>query len=443
MSGRPVAWRVTDAFARAVVFVVAMLGLAVLTGRPDMAVLGAPVAFAATIALSRRPRTQPVASLRIEPRVVVEGNEVHARIDVANPDHVDYDVVVIRVAVDRWMRPDLALRPHVAAIRAGETAAVRIDGAAQRWGRQRIGPVHVHAVAADGLLISPLTMAGDEGLRVYPASATFAAQDVMPHASGIVGAHRTRRPGDGGELAGIRQFAPGDRLRRIDWRVSLRTRELHVAATLSERDAEIVVLLDVLQEAGRSNDAASALDTSVRAAGAIARHYLYRGDRVGFLEFGYAARHLRSGAGHRHYLTALEWLLDVRSVRGSAFTLTPARDRIPPRALLIVLTPLVSPASAAMLAGYARSGRSVVAVDTMPPEFMAAIDQSTSRVPAIAPWLRDGPYTSVAARLWRYERANTISGLREHGLPVVPWTGPGSLDDVLRQMSRIAAGPRI
>jgi hypothetical protein len=44
-----------------------------------------------------------------------------------------------------------------------------------------------------------------------------------------------------------------------------------------------------------------------------------------------------------------------------------------------------------------------------------------------------------AARLWRYDRANTIAQLRDHGVPVVAWNGPGSLDDVLRQMSRVAA----
>ena len=71
--------------------------------------------------------------------------------------------------------------------------------------------------------------------------------------------------------------------------MSLRTRQLHVAATLSDRDAEVVVLLDVLAEAGRSggvDGAASVLDTTVRAAAAIAEHYLHRGDRVSLLEYG-------------------------------------------------------------------------------------------------------------------------------------------------------------
>src|SRR4029453_3328714 len=138
-------------------------------------------------------------------------------------------------------------------------------------------------------------------------------------AARLVGAHRSRRPGEGGELAGVRPFAPRDRLRRVDWRVTLRTRELHVVSTLSDRDAEVVLLLDVLHEAGRSGGTggtASVLDTMVRAAAGIAEHYLHRAARVSLLEYGYRARRLRPASGRRQYLTVLEWLLDAQPTAG-------------------------------------------------------------------------------------------------------------------------------
>ena len=177
--------------------------------------------------------------------------------------------------------------------------------------------------------------------------------------------------GEGGELAGVRPFAPGDRLRRIDWRVSLRTRDLHVASTLSDRDAEVLLLLDVLGEVGVSGGvagSASVLDTTVRAAAAIAEHYLQRGDRVSLLEYGAAARRLRPATGRRQYLTVLEWLLDVRADPVGRRRL---RERLRPHhissdALVMVLTPLVDPRSADMLAQLTQSGRYVVAVDTLP-----------------------------------------------------------------------------
>jgi uncharacterized protein (DUF58 family) len=257
-------------------------------------------------------------------------------------------------------------------------------------------------------------------------------------------------------------FAPGDRPRRIDWRVSLRTGELHVAATLSDRDAEVVLLLDVLHEAGRSGGVyggRSVLDTTVRAAAGIAEHYLQRGDRVALVEYANRARRLRPASGRRQYLTVLEWLLDVDAAIGTfepppaaimpaaslasldrSGAMMPAaslasHDRsdvfgphmFSANALVVVLTPLLDPRSAAMLARLARGGRFVVAVDTLPPELS---------LPARPDW------GNLGGRLWRLERDNTVDLLREHGVPVVAWAGAGSLDQVLRQVARMASGPR-
>jgi uncharacterized protein (DUF58 family) len=255
----------------------------------------------------------------------------------------------------------------------------------------------------------------------------------MPRAAGLVGGHRSRRPGEGGELAGVRAFGPGDRLRRIDWRVSLRTRQLHVAATLSDRDAEVLLLLDVLHEAGRSGGIggpASVFDTTVRAAAGIAEHYLTRGDRVAMLEYGFRARWLRPASGRRQYLMVLHWLLDTApsdtpyEPGAGAF----GTHLIPAHALVIVLSPLVDPRTGSMLAKMVRSGRFVIAVDTL--------GSTEVRLPA-APWM------PVAQRVWTLERANLIGQLREHGVPVVAWAGAGSLDTVLRDVARLATGPRV
>ena len=271
-------------------------------------------------------------------------------------------------------------------------------------------------------------------MRVHPLPALFRADETMPRASVLVGVHRSRRPGDGGELAGVRRYGPGDRLRRVDWRVTLRTRELHVAHTLSDRDAEVVVLLDVLHEAGQSGGirgAASVLDTTVRAGAAITEHYLRQGDRVALLEYsGQPA--LPAGGGRPGPVADRPGMAAAhagRRRRGDppVFGIDP--HLIPGSALVVVLTPMLAPQSAEMIATLARAGRVVVAVDTLG----AVADRS----------LYGSQWTAVAQRLWRLERLNTIGQLREVGVPVTPWRGAGSLDEVLRDMSRLAAAPRL
>jgi hypothetical protein len=48
----------------------------------------------------------------------------------------------------------------------------------------------------------------------------------------------------------------------------------------------------------------------------------------------------------------------------------------------------------------------------------------------------------VAWRVWRLAREVDIGRLAELGLPVVAWRGAGTLDEVLRDVSRAAAAPK-
>jgi uncharacterized protein (DUF58 family) len=435
------------------VLVTGLLAIAgVLLGRADVVLLAAPLALGTAWALRRRPAAPPEVSVetgdltaeKLGPAAmtagyaplrslaaVVEGADTGATVSAANPGPVGYDVVVLRTEVAPWLSLPQADHPHAVMVPPRQVADLVLTGAARRWGRHRVGPATATAYACDGLLRADAVAPTQAAIRVYPITEPFEADEAMPRAAGLVGAHRSRRPGHGGELAGVRQFAPGDRLRRVDWRVSLRTRQLHVAATLSDRDAEVVLVLDVLAEAGRSggvDGAASVLDTTVRATAAIAEHYLQRGDRVSLVEFGRAARRLRPASGRRQYQTVLEWLLDVQAggTMDVPFERVFGPHLLSTNALVVVLTPLVDARTAPMLARLAWSGRYLVAVDTLPAGLAA---------PPV------GEFADLAYRLWRLERENTVGALREHGVPVVTWAGAGTLDQVLRTISRLP--PRV
>ncbi|GAA2880741.1 hypothetical protein Acy02nite_20580 [Actinoplanes cyaneus] len=424
-------WAPTRALGRSVLLTGLLLLLGVALGRVDLVLLAAPFAIGAALHLRRRPESVPEVTITADETYLVEGGAVQAGLTVANPDALGYDLVVVRTKTSPWLRLEHSDRPFAITVPSDGWAAIDLPGEALRWGRQDVGPAAARAAACGGLLASRPVVTPARGVRVYPTTEPFKATEAMPAAAGLVGAHRSRRLGEGGELAGVRQFAPGDRLRRIDWRVSLRTRDLHVASTLSDRDAEVLLLLDLLGEVGRSGGvrgSASVLDTTVRAAAAVAEHYLHRGDRVSLLEYGATARRLRAASGRRQYLTVLEWLLDVRADPVEEdYEPALGAHHISTSALVVVLTPLVDPRAADMLAQLTQAGRFVVAVDTLPEE--------------TAPPVRN-QWTPFATRLWRIERENVLGRLREHGVPVVTWAGAGSLDLVLRDVARMAAAPR-
>jgi uncharacterized protein (DUF58 family) len=59
------------------------------------------------------------------------------------------------------------------------------------------------------------------------------------------GQHQGITPGHGSEPGESRLYQPGDDVRRIDWNVTARTRELHVRELIADRDLEAWMVVDV------------------------------------------------------------------------------------------------------------------------------------------------------------------------------------------------------
>ena len=95
-----------------------------------------------------------------------EGAELQATVDIGNDDPVQYDLVVAWVDTVPWLRLQSVNRPYATRIAPGTGVEIALPGHALRWGRHHLGPVIAHAVAAEGLLVSPLGVApgcGREG----------------------------------------------------------------------------------------------------------------------------------------------------------------------------------------------------------------------------------------------------------------------------------------
>jgi uncharacterized protein (DUF58 family) len=399
---------------------------AVLGARVDLLALAAPLALAA-LPLLRRPAGRPRARLTVSEDYPAEGSTVQVAVRLT--DARGAETMTAGVATPDWVRPRQGRRiSAVTAVRRDGAGELAVDLHARRWGRSAVGPALVTLSASGGLLRwGPLPLP-ERRVQVFPLSARYRGASVVPRAGGHVGVHRSLRAGPGTELAGIRPFTAGDRRHRINWRVSLRTGELQVNASTTERDADVVVVLDGRYDWGSSGGiggSASGIDVAVRATAALSAFYLGLGDRVGLITYTTAPRQLPARAGRRQLHLLLNALLAVTAPqRGGAEPAMPAPVGIDARALVLLVSPLVGRQVFARAAALVRAGHSVIAVDTL------------LGVPDAA---GGDEWSGPVARLWRLERATRIAQLRDLGVPVVPWQGSGSLDAVLADLARIAA----
>jgi len=423
-------WRPTDAFVRACLGSLVLVLVAVLAGRPDLLVLASPLLLVAGASAVRRPGSVPQVQARLLHTSIREGEGTAVRTTFRGATDVEHAVVAL--APHRWVAYDPPLGVRDLAVDAPqETLTVDVPFSSRRWGRRGVGDGLVAVSSAWAAFRRRLEPPHAMTLTTLPAPGPFDAHAPTPHPIGLVGTNPARRPGEGSEFASIRPFTAGDRLHRVQWRVSLRTGTLHVTSSVAEQDAGILLLLDSaaeLGEPGGLDGIASTLDVTVRAAGALAEHYLRRGDRVGMRVLGRGASSVPVGAGTRHLRRLLESL--ARVVPGEGRGLDPTRMHfgISDGTVVIMLSPLLSDRAVTATVMLARRGLTVVVVDPVPPDLLVG---------------EGDPRVEVAWRLRLLERDLLLERVQSAGIPVVAWRGPGTLDDVLRRLGRQAALPRL
>lgn len=428
-------WRPTHAQIRVVGMSAVLVLAAVVLRRPDAAVLGLPLALLAFWGAFARPAGTPEAEASLDATTLFEGQATGYRVRVTGLDD-RADLLVAALPRGRWFAYDPVGGARAVAVQPGIGAAeLDLGLRSERWGRRTVERPTIVCTSLLGAYRTESLEVGVSEVMTLPLREGFAAVDAVPRPAGLVGLHRSRRPGEGTELAGVRPFRTGDRLRRINWAVSARTGELHVTSTWSDRDTEVVLVLDTGDDIGLSegiDGRASSLDTAVRAAASIAEHYLRHGDRVRLIDTGTGVRSVRAGTGRGHLRRILDALVhaDVRNTQRDPGQLA-RRERIRPDSLVIVLSPLLRRAVLGHVVTLAHAGCTVIAVDTLP-EHIGRMDAD-----------HDPRAWPLAWRMRLLERRVELDRLGNLGVPTVAWRGAGTLDEVLRDASRLSAAPRL
>lgn len=421
-------WRVTPALTRAVSVGILGFGLAVVVQAPSLVVLGLPFVILAALGLMHRPR-RPVSATTVIMRTVLrEGQGTRSRLLIDGPG-VEHVVRAVQPAAYIAVKPEAGI---VSGVVDDDHPPPIVRLGARRWGRWSVGDEHVAFTAPwSGFRAGPAQLHG-RWLTVLPARPTYDARAAVPDPVGLVGAHRSRRTGGGSEYAATRTFQLGDRLRRVNWRVSMRLGELHVDTALAEEDTGLLLLVDGLADHGRSGglgDTASSLDLTVRATAAIAEQHIRQGDRVSLRVVGSRGQHLPPGTGARH----------LRRLMGVLTTVVPGDTAADPQpqlgvtggTVVIVLSPMLADAMATAAATLVRRGLRVLVVDTLPPGIRPIVVPGSAQLAGLA-W-----------RMRLLERDEVLARLSELGVPVVGWRGPGTLDEVLRRLARHTQLPRV
>jgi uncharacterized protein (DUF58 family) len=401
----------------------AFAALALLAGLalqlPELVVVGAPFALVVTLGLALAREAPSISvELALDRARMLEGEELEARLTVFSGGGVD------RLELFLELPDGVTLlegdNPTALRLAPGEERMLALRLRGDRWGAHLLGSVYLRARDRFGLYRFEERLDRRVPLRVYPRPEAL-LDSPSPYETQVFSGNRVaRQKGEGIEFADLRPFTPGDLPRRVNWRASARRAELWVNEYHPERNADVIIFLDSFAEA-RLGDAGT-LDRAVRAAAALAGHYLRVKDRVGFVSFGGMLNWLLPASGLYQLQRIVESVLDSRIVLNYAWKgvdVIPRRT-LPPQALVLALTPLLDERSTEALLDLRGRGFDLAVLEISPVPYVAGEGRTEEE--------------RLAYRLWLLERDALRARFLRAGVPVAVWDDARPLAGALEEV---------
>ena len=228
-------------------------------------------------------------SARTLPLSATAGEAVLLTYTLANRGRLPKFYLLVRDTLPRGVQLAAGPPPLVLSLWPGEARETQCWIEARQRGVFSLGPAQVYSTDPLGLQTFSRKMPSVSELLVYPAALPLRDSWLRGAASsGWRGAGNSLVRGDGEDFYGVREYGPGDELRRVHWRTTARTGKLAVTEYAQGTTLDVIVALDLLQTAyaGTGSDERSALETAVTLAATLLGDLLRYGHSVRLLTAG-------------------------------------------------------------------------------------------------------------------------------------------------------------
>lgn len=126
----------------------------------------------------------------------------------------------------------------------------------------------------------------------------------------LSGQYHTRFKGQGMQFSDFREYAPGDDIRHIDWKVTARTSLAHIRKFEEERDLTVYLVVDVSKSGVFGSIEKTKYDAMVEICALLAFAAIKNNDKVGLIMFAdQIVKHIPPKKGHAHAMRLVTELL--------------------------------------------------------------------------------------------------------------------------------------
>jgi uncharacterized protein (DUF58 family) len=321
---------------------------------------------------------------------------------------------------------------------AGGTLRETLEMVPLHRGRATAGRLHLR-------LRAPWGLAWRQGRRelpwpvtVYPnlRNAALRALPAQAQRRREAGFRNLRRLGEGRSFESLKEWAPGEETRAIDWKATARRGKLMVRQYEDERRQQVMMVIDAGRLLTAEIDGRARLESAIDAALELAHSAVHHDDNVGLLVFADEILHFVPPTRGRR---ALRLILDalagtegrlVEPNYPAAFAYLASRSR--KRALTVLFTDVVDRTASDAFVAQAGSLR--------PRHLPLAVtlrDPALERLATARPATTEAAFERAAAEELLEARENALAELRSHGVLVLDVLPEGAARGVVEQYERL------
>ncbi len=307
-----------------------------------------------------------------------------------------------------------------------------------RRGRSTAGRLFLRLRGPWGLVWRQARREAPWQVTVYPnlRNAALRALPAQAQRRREAGFRNLRRLGEGRSFESLKEWAPGEETRSIDWKATARRGKLMARQYEDERRQQVMMVIDAGRLLTAEIDGRPRLEAAIDAALELAHSAVHHDDNVGLLVFADEILHFVPPTRGRR---ALRLILDgLAGIEGrlvepnypAAFAYLASRSR--KRALTVLFTDVVDRTASDAFVAQAGSLR--------PRHLPLAVtlrDPALERLATARPTTSEGAFERAAAEELLEARENALVELRSHGVLVLDVLPEGAARGVVEQYERL------
>ncbi|MEM3832156.1 MAG: DUF58 domain-containing protein [Thermoprotei archaeon] len=198
-------------------------------------------------------------------------------------------------------------------------------------GKFNIGPVSIIAQDPLGFISKVIDVPVVKKIVVFPSLNTRGTLMFQAKRTGVwPGSIISKRLGSSMEFHALRDYIPGDDIKRINWKASARFRKIISNEYESENVTDAVVVIDANGLTNRIDYEKMTLEACVSGAATLSYGLLAQGNRVGLICLGGTRNWVKPGFGKKQLLKILYTLSEVK-----------AGKELPVDQVLLILAPFM------------------------------------------------------------------------------------------------------